>query len=164
MPADLVASIAGESEETRILREQLTRQLDVLIKGSETCKRFIGVRGLGERSIKHVPFWNTLLTCWTGADGRAIQGSDWFKSAGHDSSDYDEGSGEGSDKGSEDRPRSLCSPDVLDKEIANDIDDSNVSEIPVPAFEEEFSFSSSKKKSKKSKLAKKPAVFEETWS
>jgi hypothetical protein len=50
MPADLVASIAGESEETRIQREQLTRQLDVLMKGSETCKRFIGVRGLGERS------------------------------------------------------------------------------------------------------------------
>lgn len=50
MPADLVASIAGESKETRIQREQLTRQLDVLMKGSETCKRFIGVRGLGERS------------------------------------------------------------------------------------------------------------------
>jgi hypothetical protein len=48
MPASLVTSIAGESEENRAQREQLTRQLDVLIKGSETCKRFIGVRGLGE--------------------------------------------------------------------------------------------------------------------
>jgi hypothetical protein len=50
MPASLVTSIAGESEENRAQREQLTRQLDVLTKGSETCKRFIGVRGLGENS------------------------------------------------------------------------------------------------------------------
>ena len=50
MPASLVTSIAGESEENRAQREQLTRQLDVLTKGSETCKRFIDVRGLGENS------------------------------------------------------------------------------------------------------------------
>ncbi|KAE9365772.1 dynamin family protein [Stipitochalara longipes BDJ] len=48
MPADLVACIAGESEETRAHREQLNRQLDVLMKGSETCKRFVGVRIIGE--------------------------------------------------------------------------------------------------------------------
>lgn len=48
MPADLVTRIAGESEENRAQHEQLNRQLDVLIKGSETCKRFIGVRVLGE--------------------------------------------------------------------------------------------------------------------
>jgi hypothetical protein len=44
MPADLVTRIAGESEENRGQREQLTKQLDVLMKGSDTCKRFIGVR------------------------------------------------------------------------------------------------------------------------
>jgi hypothetical protein len=49
MPADLVTRIAGESEENRAQREQLTRQLDVLMKGSETCKRFIGVRVLGAK-------------------------------------------------------------------------------------------------------------------
>jgi hypothetical protein len=49
MPADLVNRIAGESEENRTQREQLTKQLDVLIKGSETCKSFIGVRVLGEK-------------------------------------------------------------------------------------------------------------------
>jgi len=49
MPADLVTRIAGESEENRAQREQLTRQLDVLMKGSETCKSFIGVRVLGKK-------------------------------------------------------------------------------------------------------------------
>lgn len=49
MPADLVTRIAGESEENRAQREQLTRQLDVLMKGSETCKRFVGVGVLGEK-------------------------------------------------------------------------------------------------------------------
>ena len=49
MPADLVTRIAGESEENRAQREELTRQLDILMKGSETCKRFIGVRVHGEK-------------------------------------------------------------------------------------------------------------------
>ncbi|KAI4088258.1 MAG: hypothetical protein LQ339_008737 [Xanthoria mediterranea] len=44
MPPDLVTRIAGESEQNRTQREQLNKQLDVLVKGSETCKRFIGVR------------------------------------------------------------------------------------------------------------------------
>jgi hypothetical protein len=48
MSADLVTSMAGESEESRAQREQLTKQLDVLTKGSDTCKRFIGVRLLGK--------------------------------------------------------------------------------------------------------------------
>lgn len=47
MPANLVTEIAGESEESRAERDQLTRQLDILMKGSETCKRFIGARVLG---------------------------------------------------------------------------------------------------------------------
>jgi len=49
MSADFVTSMAGESEESRTRREQLTKQLDVLIKGSDTCKRFIGVRLLGKK-------------------------------------------------------------------------------------------------------------------
>ncbi len=48
IPDELVTCIAGESEENRGQREQLTKQLDVLIKGSDTCKRFIGVRLLGK--------------------------------------------------------------------------------------------------------------------
>ena len=50
MSADLVTSMAGESEENRAQREQLTKQLDVLTKGSETCKRFIGIRILSKTS------------------------------------------------------------------------------------------------------------------
>jgi hypothetical protein len=52
MPADLVTSIAGESEENRDLREQLSKQLDVLMRGSDTCKRFIGARLFGENDTK----------------------------------------------------------------------------------------------------------------
>ncbi|KAK3290544.1 P-loop containing nucleoside triphosphate hydrolase protein [Chaetomium fimeti] len=44
MPADEVARIAGESEETRAERDQLNKQLDVLRNGLETCKRFVGFR------------------------------------------------------------------------------------------------------------------------
>ena len=50
MPAELVTRIAGESEENRVQRERLTKQLDVLMKGSDTCKRFIGVRLLGRKT------------------------------------------------------------------------------------------------------------------
>ncbi|OXV08191.1 hypothetical protein Egran_04046 [Elaphomyces granulatus] len=69
MAADLVDSIAGESEENRAQREQLTKQLDILMKGSETCKHFIGVRvlGTGNGTVAHL-----------------------FKSASHDPSDSDE--------------------------------------------------------------------------
>ncbi|KAM3070385.1 hypothetical protein ACMFMG_010212 [Clarireedia jacksonii] len=44
MPDDLVTEIAGEPEESRMQREQLTKQLHVLTKGTETCKHFIGAR------------------------------------------------------------------------------------------------------------------------
>ncbi|PLN82654.1 P-loop containing nucleoside triphosphate hydrolase protein [Aspergillus taichungensis] len=45
MPPTLVTRIAGESEEYQELREHLTKKLLVLEKGSETCKRFVGIRG-----------------------------------------------------------------------------------------------------------------------
>lgn len=47
MAPELVGCIAGEPEENRGLREQLTKQLDVLAQGSQFCKRFVDVR-LGE--------------------------------------------------------------------------------------------------------------------
>ncbi|KAH8749408.1 interferon-induced GTP-binding protein Mx [Hyaloscypha sp. PMI_1271] len=47
MSADLVTCIAGESEENRAQREQLNKQLEVLTKGIETCRRFAGVRIVG---------------------------------------------------------------------------------------------------------------------
>ncbi|KAI1845364.1 hypothetical protein JX266_008459 [Neoarthrinium moseri] len=40
MAPELVARIAGESEEAQNQREQLTRQLEVLSRGAETCKEF----------------------------------------------------------------------------------------------------------------------------
>ena len=46
MPVDLVTQIAGESDENRTQREQLTKQLDVLMRGSKTCRGFMGVRVL----------------------------------------------------------------------------------------------------------------------
>ncbi|KAK4666532.1 hypothetical protein QC763_301080 [Podospora pseudopauciseta] len=44
MSATLISRIAGESEENRAEREQLTKQLDILRNGLETCKRFAGFR------------------------------------------------------------------------------------------------------------------------
>jgi len=44
MPDAQVSRIAGESEESRSQREQLSRQLDVLRKGLLTCKRFAGMK------------------------------------------------------------------------------------------------------------------------
>jgi hypothetical protein len=41
LASDVVTSVAGESEESRAKRKQLTNQLDVLVQGLETCKRFI---------------------------------------------------------------------------------------------------------------------------
>lgn len=39
-----VTRIAGESEECRTLRDDLTRQLRIFGKGLETCKKFAGLR------------------------------------------------------------------------------------------------------------------------
>lgn len=50
MPKDLIRQIAGESEESQSRREQLNKKLWILEKGSDTCKRFVGIRGLGKRS------------------------------------------------------------------------------------------------------------------
>lgn len=44
MPDDEVTSVAGESEESRARRKQLENQVDVLVSGADTCKRFMGVR------------------------------------------------------------------------------------------------------------------------
>ena len=54
MSTDLVTAIAGESEENRAMREQLTKQLDVLTKGSETCKRFIVLKAIGRGFSLHL--------------------------------------------------------------------------------------------------------------
>lgn len=47
MSPEQVARIAGESEERRGRREQLTKQRDVLAEGLHTCKRFVGLRICG---------------------------------------------------------------------------------------------------------------------
>ncbi|KAK0723412.1 P-loop containing nucleoside triphosphate hydrolase protein [Lasiosphaeria miniovina] len=44
MSDDLVSRIAGESEESRLTREQLAKQLGVLKSGLETCKKFANLR------------------------------------------------------------------------------------------------------------------------
>lgn len=44
MSDELVTRLAGESEENRAQREELTRQLGVLRAGLETCKRFVGLK------------------------------------------------------------------------------------------------------------------------
>jgi hypothetical protein len=36
-----VTSVAGESDESRAKRRQLTNQLDVLVQGLQTCRKFV---------------------------------------------------------------------------------------------------------------------------
>ncbi|RDW63576.1 putative vacuolar sorting protein VPS1 [Coleophoma cylindrospora] len=70
MPVDTVAEVAGESEENRAYREQLTQQLHVLTKGSETCQRFMGMGGTGadERSNRK-SLWMNLIQQQPSLDG-----------------------------------------------------------------------------------------------
>ncbi|KAJ5471962.1 hypothetical protein N7539_008531 [Penicillium diatomitis] len=49
MPADLIVRIAGESKESQTIREQLNKELLILTKGSETCKRFVRTKSDGIR-------------------------------------------------------------------------------------------------------------------
>lgn len=48
MPPDLVGRIAGESDEKLRRREQLEKDLDILGKSSDSCKRFVGMNLVGE--------------------------------------------------------------------------------------------------------------------
>ncbi|KAI9649684.1 hypothetical protein NHQ30_002265 [Ciborinia camelliae] len=48
MSDEVVTQIAGEPEESRAERAQLTKQKKVLAKGLVTCKRFVGLRRSGE--------------------------------------------------------------------------------------------------------------------
>ncbi|KAL2803302.1 P-loop containing nucleoside triphosphate hydrolase protein [Aspergillus granulosus] len=41
MPASLITRIAGESNESQATREQVHKELSILTKGSEACKRFV---------------------------------------------------------------------------------------------------------------------------
>lgn len=57
MDSKQIAIIAGESEDSRIEREQLNKQLAVLQKGMDTCKRFTGMKFTGSKSdcpIDHI--------------------------------------------------------------------------------------------------------------
>lgn len=55
MPDDLVSRIAGESKESRVEREQLKKQSDVLRQGLETCRRFAGLGITGGSSLSIEP-------------------------------------------------------------------------------------------------------------
>lgn len=51
MSPELVTLVAGESEASRGLRQQLVKQLDVLSKGSEICRHFVGLGLYGEYGL-----------------------------------------------------------------------------------------------------------------
>jgi hypothetical protein len=41
LASDVVTRVAGETDESRAKRRQLTHQLDVLVQGLQTCKKFV---------------------------------------------------------------------------------------------------------------------------
>ncbi len=61
MSSELVALNACESEESCTQREQLEKQIDVLRKGSEICKRFSGV-GLGGETCRIIIYTSNHLS------------------------------------------------------------------------------------------------------
>lgn len=44
MQPELLTRIAGESQQSRVQREELMKKIDVLEKGSVTCNRFVHLR------------------------------------------------------------------------------------------------------------------------
>ncbi|KAK6948763.1 hypothetical protein Daesc_010534 [Daldinia eschscholtzii] len=53
MSPELVERIAGESQESRAMREELTKKIDVLQKGSDTCKRFVDSKLSADLGFRH---------------------------------------------------------------------------------------------------------------
>ena len=51
MEPELVSRVAAEPQETHVLRDQLQRKLTVLQAGAEVCKRYVGRRAPGKRTI-----------------------------------------------------------------------------------------------------------------
>ena len=107
MSADLVTSMAGESEESRAQREQLVKQVDVLTKGSDTCKRFIGVRLLGKMGPRLFCLAECLPIYSGGADNDTTQSgpssnNDPVVGADDDATQSGPGSNNDSDEGLED--------------------------------------------------------------
>lgn len=164
MPADLVTRIAGESEENRAQREQLTKQLDVLMKGSDTCKHFIGVRNLGKKA-PNVFLSQRLLICWIDADNGTIQPSLRFKSTKNNSDNFDVTSDNSSQKGVEsewETPLPDFSPvSIPDFSPASIPDFSPVSKAAIVKNPDKEPVHDSKKKSKRPKISSKQAIFEQ---
>lgn len=167
MPADLVTRIAGESEENRAQREQLSKQLDVLMKGSDTCKRFIGVRLLGKKAST-VFLSRQLLMYWIDVDDGTIQLDLKFNAANNNSDNFDVTSDDPIQEEARplsDRSISCRSSPLEEFKVESGWETpgpefSVVSEVDVvKAPDEEVSYSS-KKKSKKSKIWPKQAIFE----
>lgn len=168
MPADLVTRIAGESEENHAQREQLTKQLDVLVKGSDTCKRFIGVRLLGKKAPS-VSLYQLLLMYWIDADDGTIQLDPKSNSAKKNSSNFDVAP----DDSLQEDVRSLSdrslswrsSPIEVSESVSTEVRESR-EETPTPEADimeapQEHLFDSSKKKSKKSRILANRAIFEQ---
>ncbi|KAH7072271.1 P-loop containing nucleoside triphosphate hydrolase protein [Paraphoma chrysanthemicola] len=55
LSADVVTSVAGESDESHAKRKRLTNQLDVLIQGLEICKKFVMCTSHGTRDMVILP-------------------------------------------------------------------------------------------------------------
>ncbi|EFQ99281.1 interferon-induced GTP-binding protein Mx [Nannizzia gypsea CBS 118893] len=62
MSDTVVTQIAGESEENKTERNQLNKQLDILTRGSATCKRFIGDDNFESKSGHQENFQSDAVT------------------------------------------------------------------------------------------------------
>jgi hypothetical protein len=165
---DIVTSIAGESEQSRSQRKQLTNQLDVLVQGLETCKRFV----VGN---VHGTSCSQLLRCYitkTKTNGLSVAGTRGvaIRSARSDSpglsspsrgTESDEADGNGSQDGVEAPTDSVY--EVVSAPTAPGTEEEPIPDEEVTAFDEMVEtvdddwnlevVTEKKKKSKKSKKA-----------
>lgn len=145
MPEDLVSEIAGESEESQSVREQLNKKLWILTKGSDTCRRFVGIRGLGRGTDITLSGSLTLIGASDSnieADSRAQQNQETLSES------------------------SCSSTDLLEEGVVIDSDSESAQPLPrsppSPSPTIDLSYTSGKKK--KGKSASKTHPFVESPS
>ena len=168
MATDLVTSVAGESEDHRAQREQLLKQLDVLSKSFETCKRFNDIRVLGKRHTQ-TSSTGLLLTCPADVDDSTTQGVSSFQTSTSDRTDSHEKCSDLAPEHAESPTKDLSSDIELSINNPRDWRDEVELKAPEPEFSEleipepeskDEDMYYSKKKSKKVKRASQPALFE----
>jgi hypothetical protein len=141
LAANVVTSIAGESEQSRSKRKQLTNQLDVLVQGLKTCKKFVVDNLHGTSCSKllrcYIPKTETNGLSVAGTCGVAIRSarsdSPGLSSTSH-GTESDDTDGNGSQDGVEAPTDSVC--EVVSAPTAPGTEEEPIPDEAVTDFDE----------------------------